>query len=73
MNGSNWVITPSSTLRSLPTLRFAATVPLDLRLAATERDEHRERKQLTGPHVDTGASQVIAEAVRRQETLEWIS
>ena len=44
-------------------------VPLDLGFASPQRDKHAKRKQLASRHVDSVSRQVIAEAVRREETL----
>src|ERR1035441_10231426 len=68
MNGNSCVIMPSSTPRSLPTLRLAATWPLACG-SHPQRDQHREGEQLTGLDVDAGAGVVVPEAVGRQQPL----
>ncbi len=45
-------------------------VPLDLRFASAERDEHGEGEQFAGLHVETSTGEVVAEAVRRQVLLD---
>lgn len=45
-------------------------MPLNLRLAATERDEHAKGEKLARGHVDAGACVVVAEAVGRQVMLD---
>jgi len=48
-------------------IKVRGDMPLDLRFASTERDEHAEGEELTRGHVDTGARLVVAEAVGRAE------
>ena len=43
---------------------------LDLRLAAAQRDEHREGQQLALPRIEPRAGLVVAEAVGREGALQ---
>ena len=62
--------TSISKCRLLPTFEIRCDLSADLGIAAAVGDQHRERQQFSGRHVEPAYGVVVAEAVGRQQVLD---